>query len=74
MAEMAILGKEGDTKVIWDPENQDEVEAAKVQFDALKTKGFLSFSVKKDGEKGKSINKFDPDAGKIIMVPPMVGG
>ncbi len=55
MGEMAILGRDGDTKVIWDPDNEDEVEAAQEQFDSLTEKGFTAFSVKKDGEKGRSI-------------------
>lgn len=74
MGEMAILGKEGDTKVIWDPENDDEVDAAEEQYDTLIEKGFNAFAVKKGGKKGKAIKEFDPDAGKIIMVPKIVGG
>lgn len=74
MGELRIMGHEGDTKVIWDPENTDEVEAAEEQFDKLTDKGFLAFKVKKDGDKGRKITKFDPDTGKIIMAPPIVGG
>ena len=74
MGELRILGKEGDTKVIWDPKNDDEVEAAEEQFDSLVDKGFLAFKVKKDGSKGTQIKEFDPKAGKIILVPKIVGG
>jgi len=74
MGELRILGKEGDTKVIWDPENRDEVKAAREQFDALKGKGFLAFEVKNKGDKGSEIKKFDPEAGKIILTPPIMGG
>lgn len=74
MGELRILGREGDTKVIWDPSNDDEVEAAEEQFDSLLDKGFLAFSVKKNGEKGKQIRDFDPEAGKVILIPPVVGG
>lgn len=74
MGELAIISAEGDTKVMWDPTNDDETEAAEAQFDRLVKKGFTAFSVKKDGEKGKKISKFDAEAGKIIMVPKMVGG
>jgi len=66
--------KLGDLKLIWDPENEDEVELAQKQFDEAKEKGFLAFKVKKDGETGKQIKKFDPDAEKIIMTPPIAGG
>lgn len=74
MGTMAILGKEGDTKVIWSPEDEDEVDAAETQFDSLLEKGFKAFNVSKDGSKGKEIKKFNPKAGKIIMVPALVGG
>ncbi len=74
MGELAIIDSTGDTKVLWDIENQDEICAAKAQFDTLIDKGFWAYAVKKDGEKGKRIKKFDSEAGKIIMVPKIVGG
>jgi hypothetical protein len=74
MGEMRYLSEEGDTKLIWDPEKEDEVEAAEEMFDKLIDKGYKAFSVKKDGATGKEIKKFDADAGKIIMVPKLVGG
>ena len=74
MGELRIMGSEGDTKVIWDPKNEDEVEAAESQFDTLIEKGFQAYSVKKDGKKNKKIDEFDSKAGKIIMVPQIQGG
>ena len=74
MGELRILGRGGDTKVIWDPENDDEIEAAEEQFDNLIDKGFRAFKVKKDGEAGRATKKFDPSAGRIILMPPIVGG
>lgn len=76
MGEMSILNHEGDTKVIWDPENEDECKAAEKQFDILMDKGFTAFEVKKDGKKktAKTVRKFKPGLGKLIMVPELVGG
>ena len=74
MGELAVLDNTGDTKVLWDTKNQDEIDAAEEQFDTLIDKGFTAYSVKKDGEKNKKITKFDPNAGKIIMVPKIIGG
>ncbi len=74
MGEMRTLGREGDVKQVWDPANADEVAAARRVFDDLRGKGFLAFAVKRAGEKGKQIREFDPDAGKIILAPPMAGG
>jgi len=76
MGEMRVLDPKGDLKVIWDPENDDEVEAAKNQFNELvKEKGFAAFEVGLGGKKSnKHVRKFDPDMGKLIMVPAIAGG
>ncbi len=69
------MGPEGDTKNIWDPDNPDEVEAAKATYDRLVAKGYRAFAVTgKDGEKGDQIDKFDPSAGRMILCPPLQGG
>ena len=74
MGELRSMGPGGDTKVIWDPENEDEVAAAETQFDTLKEKGFKAFYVNKKGEAGKEMEQFDSNAEKIIMVPQIRGG
>lgn len=72
---LAVMNSKGDTKTIWDPNNADEVAAAKKTFDELKKKSFLAFKVTgKEGEKGEQIHEFDPKAGRIIMCPPLSGG
>jgi hypothetical protein len=40
----------------------------------MKKKGYLAYTVKKNGDPGDVIHEFDPKAGKIIMTPQMVGG
>ena len=74
MGEMRVMGSQGDSNIMWDPKNKDQCEAAKLQFDALKEKGYLAFKVKKAGGKGTQIKSFDKKAGKIIMAPPVRGG
>lgn len=69
-----VMDRTGDTKVMWSPDNPDEVQAARDTFDSLKAKGYLAYTVKKDGEKGEVIRKFDKTAGRIIMAPQLVGG
>lgn len=64
----------GDTNLMWDANNPDEVSAMKATFDKLKKKGYLAFSVRAKGEKGEQIKEFDPKAAKLIMAPPMQGG
>jgi len=72
--ELAVIDRTGDTKTIWDSRNKDEVEAARAQFNALKAKGYLAYTVSKDGSKGEVIRDFDEKLEKIIMSPPMSGG
>lgn len=64
----------GDSRFTWDPSKPAEVEAAKAQFDTLKGKGYLAYSVQGDGSKGEVIREFDPSARATIMQPQMVGG
>lgn len=71
---LAAMDGSGDSKFMWDPKSADEVAAAKAQFDALKKKGYIAFTVDKKGEKGELIREFDPELEKIIMTPPLAGG
>lgn len=73
--EMAVMDLTGDTKIIWDPENDDEVENAERMFNEfVKEKKFAAFSVGKKGKKDEQIKKFDPEIDKMILVPPICGG
>lgn len=72
--EMAIMDTTGDTKVIWDMSKKEEVKHAEDTFKKLKKKGYLAYSVKKDGGKGSVMHSFDPKVEKMIMAPRVVGG
>lgn len=74
--ELRIMGTKGDTKIIWDSDNDEEVANARSTFDELVgDKKFAAFAVKgRKGEKGEQIRKFDPEAERLILVPPMAGG
>lgn len=72
--QMSILGKEGDVKVEWDPDNKEEVEVAEKAFKENTKKGFKAFRQYDDGKPGKEMEKFDKYAEKVIFVPPVMGG
>jgi hypothetical protein len=74
MSQMIMLDHTGDTRMMWDPDVKDEVDAAKATFDKMKKKGYLAYTVQKNGEPGEVIQAFDKSAGKIIMTPQLVGG
>ncbi len=72
--ELAVMDKTGDTKTIWDPRNDAEVDAAEATFNALKKKGYAIFKVNAAGDKGTALRNFDSAVGKMIAIPPVVGG
>ena len=76
MGEMAILDKEhGDLKLIWDPENAEEVTAARKMFDDMRKKGHMAWDVGEKGRKGDNeIKQFNPSLEKIIITPPVKKG
>lgn len=73
---MEFMGENGDTKKIWDPDNEAEVEDAKRTFEFLtKEKKYRAYHTgDKDGKKGDPMDKFDPECGRMILIPPMAGG
>ena len=72
---MHKLDESGDSQIGWDPENDDEVEAAKKMFKAnMEIEGVRAYEVGKDGKADKEIKRFNPNAGKIILVPQIAGG
>ena len=73
--EMAIMTREdGDLRVHWDAEKEDEVAHAKETFEKWKAKGYAAFRVNREGNQGEQIRTFDPDEEAIILTPPMVAG
>lgn len=75
MGVMAVMGRQGDSKIMWNPHNRDETNAAKKTWDELVgKKKFAGFLVKNDGEPGERIYAFDPEAAKLIIAPPLGGG
>ena len=69
-----MIGRQGDTRVAWNPENIKEVAAAKKVFNEYLSRGFTAFATTGSGGKGKQITEFDPGAKEILFVPPMAGG
>lgn len=71
---MQYMSDEGDSRIIWDPDNQDEVQAARHTFDELTGKGYQAYAVRRGGEKGERVRKWDPSLERLILAPATVGG
>ncbi len=75
MSVMEVMDpKAGDTKIIWDPANTDEVESARRSFEELRGKGFTAYRVTEDGKTDAVIRTFEPDAARVILKPAYAGG
>lgn len=68
------LDGSGDTKTTWNPNNADEVAAAKELFDNLKAKRYRFYRAGDNGETGDEMTKFDPRAARYIAVGPIAAG
>lgn len=71
---MNVLDSTGHSTVEWDPEVPAEVEAARIQFDAMIDKGYRAFRVTGEDGQGSRLERFDARAEKIMFVPQLKGG
>lgn len=75
---IAVMGRNGDTKVLWDTETDtEEARAAVAEAERLfaehTAKGAAAFKQTGDGQHER-IDTFDPNAESIVIVPRMMGG
>lgn len=78
---MHTLDRTGDVRFMWDPNNADEVAAARTTYDEMTRprskggKGYLAYRAEgKEGHQGTKLTAFDPAAERIILVHPPQGG
>jgi len=69
---MRVMGPEGDRPVEWDTEVQETVEVAATTFARLLLSGHVGFVTSE--RPSRKLEEFDPEAGRIVVVMPMVGG
>ncbi len=81
MAVLRIMNSSGDRSVRWDrgkvqvgdPEAIAAVKEAERLFEEAKARGATGFRVT-PGQPAERIERFDPDAEQIIVVPQVAGG
>lgn len=74
MGFMRVLTKNGDDRIVWDRDFPDQIKDAYKMFKDLLAKGYTAYIAMTNGEKGHSIDEFDPLAEEIIMVPGTMPG
>jgi len=72
MNEIAVMDRTGDSRTFWDSAEPDQVEAARAVFDQLRASGHMIYRA--TPESSVQVHKFDPEAGKLVAVPRIVGG
>lgn len=71
--ELIVLNTQGDSRVFWDTADAPSIAQAMAEFDRLVGLGYRG--VKMDTpESGQMIDKFDPAAERLTMVPPIHAG
>jgi hypothetical protein len=81
MGSLRILSSQGDETVVWDeelvktgdPDALEAVREAERIFEAQRRRGATAFLVPADSPP-KKLDRFDPEATQIVMVPRVVGG
>lgn len=74
MSDMHIMDQTGHSTITWDPTKPIEVDVARDAFDKLIRERYNAFRVEGADNQGARMTSFDPKAGKIMMVPQLVGG
>lgn len=68
MGTMRILTlKDGDRAVVWAPDQAEEVEKARTEFDARISEGYRAYEFPGKNREGTPTETFNPDADEIIV-------
>ena len=80
--QLNFLSVNGHDTITWNPDDADSVRQAREKFDELRRRGHSAFRMDMVHENGffherksnQRMDTFDPEAGRIMMVPQQVGG
>lgn len=73
MGQLRVMGGSG-VRLVWQADDEDSIAIARKAFDEAIAKGMNAYAVKRKGEQGEKVTRFDPEAEKLILAPPMAGG
>ena len=73
MGQLRIMTFNGDNTITWDLATEDAVAEAKRIFKEHRVKGATAFRIEPDAEPTR-LDRFDPTAEMIVMVPRVAGG
>lgn len=67
MGEILVLNENGDERIEWDPDDAEQVKAAKKEYKRLKGEGYNFYAVEE--KPGKKVERFDKRLGRLIAAP-----
>jgi hypothetical protein len=73
MNEFKVLDPEGHSARTWHPDDADEVERARREYEALVRRGYRAFRLDQQAE-GRRQQRFDPEEKQTLLVPPIHAG
>lgn len=71
--ELIVLNSQGDSRVSWETGDAPSIAKAMAEFDRLVGLGYRGAKMDTP-ESGTMIDKFDPSAERLTMVPPIHAG
>lgn len=73
MNEFKVLDPEGHSSRTWNPEDAEEVERARREYEALVRRGYRPFRLDQEAQ-GRSQQRFNPEEKQTLLVPPIHAG
>lgn len=70
MGILRVLNHQGDGTVTWEVDNPVQIKAAEIVFEKMRSLGAAVY----DEDKEEMIDKFRPEAEKLLVIPPVAGG
>lgn len=74
MGMMRLLGRMGDSVTTWRTEEREAVEEAERIFNEARAKGYVAFETKAGTTAGVKVDRFNPEAEEIRLIPRIAGG
>jgi hypothetical protein len=64
---MRVLDENGDSRVVWDRRDKNQVKEAFAKFKDFIVKGYRAYVVRGDGSRGSRLDEFDPLLEEILV-------
>jgi hypothetical protein len=74
LSAIGVMNGRGHTSHVWKKSDEKQVEEARQLFTTLTAAGYRAFHMKKSGKQGDLMKDFDPEAKRMLFMPPFAGG